>query len=55
MQRNKKDLPAWLMSGLFGIITSVFFVFGYQLETADALNLSDHNSDYRYQIRLEEL
>ena len=43
MLRNKKDLPAWLMSGLFGIITSVFFVFGYQLETADALNLSDQN------------
>ena len=43
MQRNKKDLPAWLMSGLFGIITSVFLVFGYQLETADALNLSDKN------------
>ena len=43
MLRNKKDLPAWLMSGLFGIITSVFLVFGYQLETADALNLSDQN------------
>ena len=43
MLRNKKGLPAWLMSGLFGIITSVFLVFGYQLETADALNLSDQN------------
>ena len=31
------------MSGLFGIITSVFLVFGYQLETADALNFSDSN------------
>ena len=42
MKRNSEVL-AWIMSCLFGLLTSVFFVFGYQLETADHLDLSDKN------------
>ena len=44
MEKNKKDILAWLMSGLFGVLSGIFLVFGYQLETADALNLYDRNA-----------
>lgn len=44
MEKNKIDIKAWLMSGLFGALSGIFLVFGYQLETADALNLSDQNA-----------
>ena len=44
MKENKIDMKAWLLSGLFGILSGIFLVFGYQLETADALNLSDQNA-----------
>ncbi len=44
MKKNNSNLTAWLMSGLFGVLSAVFLVFGYQLETFDALNLSDKNA-----------
>ena len=44
MKMNKDAAMAWLMSGLFGVLASVFLIFGYQLESADAINLSDKNA-----------
>ncbi len=44
MEKNKVDIRAWLMSGLFGIFAGAFLVLGYQLETYDALNFSDKNA-----------
>ena len=44
MKMNKDAKRAWLMSGLFGVLASVFLVFGYQLESGDAINLSDKNA-----------
>ena len=41
---NNTNLLAWLMSGLFGILSGIFLVFGYQLESGDALNLADQNA-----------
>ena len=41
---DKKTILAWLMSGLFGVLSGVFLVFGYQLETADSINISDSNA-----------
>ncbi len=32
------------MSGLFGVLSGVFLVFGYQLEMADSVNISDSNA-----------
>lgn len=43
MKTNKENTLAWLMSGLFGILTGIFLTFGYQLETNDVLDLSDKN------------
>ena len=43
-KKNNSNNLAWLMSGLFGIISGIFLVFGYQLESGDALNLSDQNA-----------
>ena len=43
MKMTKDAKMAWLMSGLFGVLASVFLVFGYQLESGDAINLSDNN------------
>ena len=40
----KNDRLAWLLSGLFGVLSAVFIVFGYQLEKSDSINLSDQNS-----------
>ena len=44
MKMNKDAKIAWLMSGLFGVLASVFLIFGYQLETGDAIDLSDRNA-----------
>ena len=44
MKPDKDAKMAWLMSGLFGVLASVFLIFGYQLESADAINLSDKNA-----------
>ena len=44
MKIYKDAKRAWLMSGLFGILASVFLIFGYQLESGDAINLSDKNA-----------
>ena len=35
---------AWLMSGLFGIFSGLFLVFGYQLEKYDHIVLDDSNA-----------
>ncbi len=42
--KNKRSTLAWLMSGLFGVLTGVCFVFGYQLEKMDHIDLADRNS-----------
>ncbi len=44
MKKNKTDIMAWLMSGLFGVFSGMFLVFGYQLETFEALDLKDTNA-----------
>jgi hypothetical protein len=44
MEKNKDEILAWLMSGLFGVLGGAFLIFGYQLETGDAINLSDKNA-----------
>ena len=44
MKRDKETTRAWLMSGLFGILTGAFLVLGYQLEKLDRIDLSDQNS-----------
>ncbi len=44
MKMTKDAKMAWLMSGLFGVLASVFLIFGYQLESGDAINLSDNNA-----------
>ncbi|WP_029231902.1 DUF6020 family protein [Butyrivibrio sp. VCB2006] len=41
---NKSSKIAWLLSGLFGVLSAIFIVWGYQLEKADCINLSDQNS-----------
>ena len=43
-KNNKINYRAWLMSGLFGILTGFFLVIGYQLETLDKVDLSDRNA-----------
>ncbi len=43
-KKNNYNLLAWLMSGLFGILSGIFLVFGYQLESGDALDLTDQNA-----------
>ncbi|WP_143087373.1 DUF6020 family protein [Butyrivibrio proteoclasticus] len=42
--KNKIQLRAWLLSGLFGIITGFFLVIGYQLEKLDKVDISDKNA-----------
>ena len=44
MKSNRENTRAWLMSGLFGILTGAFLVLGYQLEKLDRIDLSDRNS-----------
>ncbi len=44
---NKKkdnEVTAWLMSGLFGVLSGFFLVFGYQLEKSGSIDLSDRNA-----------
>ncbi len=43
MKNDKENTLAWLMSGLFGILTGAFFYIGYMLENRDFLDLSDRN------------
>ena len=38
---SKETRSAWLMSGLFGILSGIFLVFGYQLERFDSVNFKD--------------
>ncbi|MCR5670084.1 MAG: DUF6020 family protein [Butyrivibrio sp.] len=44
MKKNNDDLLAWLVSGLFGLFSGLFLIFGYQLEKADSINLTDTNT-----------
>ena len=42
---NKKNTKiAWLMSGLFGVLSGLFMGLGYQLEKYDSINLADKNA-----------
>ena len=42
--KNEKHVLAWLMSGLFGVLSGLFLTFGYQLEKYGSVRLSDKNS-----------
>lgn len=42
--KRSDEAQVWLWSGLFGFLTSIFFIFGYQLEKTDHIDLSDRNS-----------
>ena len=42
---TKSEILAWLMSGLFGILSGLFLVWGYQLEKIDRIDLSDNNAN----------
>lgn len=39
------EVLAWLMSGLFGVLSGLFLVWGYQLEKIDRIDLSDRNAN----------
>lgn len=43
---NRNSKIAWLMSGLFGVLSGLFMVLGYQLENQSRINLSDKNAMY---------
>ena len=43
---NRNSKIAWLMSGLFGVLSGLFMVLGYQLEKESRINLSDRNAMY---------
>ena len=43
MKNDRDNNRAWLLSGLFGILTGSFLAFGYQLEKLDRIDLSDRN------------
>ena len=43
MKTDKENTLAWLMSGLFGILTGAFLYLGYSLEKWDYVDLSDRN------------
>ncbi len=45
-KENNSNLRAWLLSGLFGVLSGLFLVWGYQLEKSDSINLSDRNAMY---------
>ena len=40
----RANRSAWLLSGLFGVLSALFLVWGYQLEKNDSINISDQNS-----------
>ncbi|MBQ3796622.1 MAG: hypothetical protein II842_10120 [Butyrivibrio sp.] len=42
---NKDNYLAWLLSGLFGVLSGVFLAWGYQLEKYDRIDLSDSNAN----------
>ncbi|WP_026650865.1 DUF6020 family protein [Butyrivibrio proteoclasticus] len=42
--KEENVVLAWLMSGLFGVLSGIFLVFGYQLETHGSINLTDKNA-----------
>ncbi|MDC7292960.1 DUF6020 family protein [Butyrivibrio sp. DSM 10294] len=44
IKQEKNVISAWLLSGLFGVLSGLFFVLGYQLENNDCINLSDRNA-----------
>ncbi|MBR1670936.1 MAG: hypothetical protein IJ695_09575 [Butyrivibrio sp.] len=46
MERNKENHMALVMSGLFGIISSAFLIFGYQLETQDYIDVLSGNTPF---------
>ncbi|WP_026489061.1 DUF6020 family protein [Butyrivibrio sp. XBB1001] len=43
---NRNSKIAWLMSGLFGVLSGLFMVLGYQLEKESRINLADKNAMY---------
>lgn len=43
---NRNSKIAWLMSGLFGVLSGLFMVLGYQLENQSRINLADKNAMY---------
>ncbi len=42
-KKNDGNLLAWLMSGLFGVLSALFLCFGYQLEEYDRIDFSAGN------------
>ena len=42
-KKNDADILAWLMSGLFGVLSALFLCFGYQLEEYERIDFSDRN------------
>ena len=44
-RQKNNEILAWLMSGLFGILSGLFLVWGYQLEKIDRIDLSDNNAN----------
>ena len=43
-KNNSDQILAWLMSGLFGVLSGIFLVIGYQLEKIDRIDLTDKNA-----------
>ena len=43
-KNNSDQILAWLMSGLFGVLSGFFLVIGYQLEKIDRIDLTDKNA-----------
>ena len=39
---TKKNVVAWLLSGLFGVLTGAFLFIGYSLEKFDSVKLDGH-------------
>ena len=42
--KKDSEVKAWLMSGLFGVLSGLFLVLGYQLEKNDHIDLRDQNA-----------
>ncbi len=43
MKNDRENTLAWLMSGLFGVLTGAFLYIGYTLESKDYIDLTDRN------------
>lgn len=41
---ERRSIAEWFFSGLFGVLTGLFLVFGYQLEKLDHIDLTDRNA-----------